>query len=923
MAEEIKLNEFDDLLAGLGRELEPEKDDFGAIDSVIDDKIAEDIPLSGEEKQSPPENNMVGDSDSFEGEWQEIEGYLKDFDTSFSADDAFLDLTTPSSDPGLDLMSTPEAISVPDVMPEPDGLPELGSMDNPERFEDDFLKELEGTEVSNNSLLTDSESIPKLDSEDNIPSLDMDEGLPEVDSADEEPLGDLEPTIDDGTALDDLLDGSGSSDESISELDDLFSEGSDGEMDALLNETPSNIAEGGLPSLNASEFEDTLQSTPEEYDDLFTEDVTAPNLDGQLAFSAMDNGVEDSDPLVFTDEDLQKIKRQIMFLTPKVQQLTRTAIVEQLLPEEQNNQLIRMLLSERPNYEIKKFFEENLNEDVEESEEDILDVVPRSLSKGSNSLTNVLPIIKVATLLVGSVALIVGVFLLLVKPRLDAKNAYNLGLNQIGQGKYILAEKNFYTGESLLGEDIDWYNKYGVAYRKRKEYGRAIKKFKDGLKFEKDHFGTMLNISETYMYAGDYSQARHNLKSILKSYPKNEDVLEKLGDLFIKLGDEKKEPKFYTEAYSYYKKIIDNNWESLPGQFKVMLSYIKRDMFKQTIIKLKHIKTISKKAVNVPVLTELGRYYQTKKMYYESKKVLKSVLLRDWEYHQAHFYMARYYRYQNDSKKALVHYKNAVKFSEENAKYHNELGETYLTFNDEKIPSAMKHFNLAIKYDSKYYKPYLNMGNIYFNKLSSPDLNLKNQQYRQALYYYQKVSDLAPANYANRKYFYNFGWLYYRNGQIKAALRKWSKIYEKNPFHPAVSFVMGNAFLHLKKDELARAEYEKVIDYYGQIKKQIPRVDPRMKRHQKVIKTLSNAYNNLGIAFEMKNQRTRNKFWEKKALLSFWRARALSELIGKTDYSYPYNNIRYVLHRDIKRGLAIAPELKSFSIPKTLYYEEQ
>jgi len=940
VAEDINLNELEDLISGLGRELEPEKDDFGAIDPIVDNS-AEDVLASSEDEQLPAVDdevieavdNSVADVEH-DAEWKEIEGFLEDFDHSFSDSssdsdsDDFLDLTTFAADPKEDIESDIEPIPevvpepdiepIPEVVPEPDiePIPEVvpepdidsSSMGGAEEFEDDFLKELEDTEIVEDTTASE-------------PDISVPDAMPVPDSGSDDFL----PSSD--SEIDDLVPDLGGSDNDELALDDLFSDSSDDNIDEignLLDETPEDAAPV-IPNLDSSEFEVDSSGDSQEFDDLFDDSSVDDGLGlaTSLDTSSVVSDIEDTGPLDLTDEDLNTIKRQIMFLTPKVQQLTRAAIVEQLLPDEQNNQLVRMLLAGKSSDEIKKFFEVTLNEDVDEPDDDLLDVVPQSLSSSPRAFSKALPILRVAVLLVGSVALIVGAFLLLVKPRIDAKKAYDLGLVQIRQGKYILAEKNFNSGESLLGKDLEWYNKYGIAYQKRKEYGRAIKKFRDGLKIKKNDFDTMLNISETYIYAGDYHQAKVNLKAILISYPNNANVLEKLGDLFIKFGDDKKDYKYYREAFGYYKKIIDDNWESLPGQFKVMLSYIKRDMYSETMTKLKHIRSIKKDAMNVPVLTELGRYYQTKKKFYESKKILKSVLMNDWEYHKAHFYLARYYRDQNDAKRALFHYKNAVKFYGESAKYHNELGETYLKFNDQKIPSAMRHFDLAIKYDAKFYKAYLNLGDLYFDKLSSADINLKNQQYKQALYYYQKVADLVPQNYVNRKYAYNFGWLYYRNGQVRKALQKWQRIYDKNPFHPAVSFVMGNAFLHLRKDELARTEYEKVIDYYSKIQKQIPRIDPGLKRHVRVIKRLSNAYNNLGIAFEMKKQRTKNSRWERKAILSFWKARALSEKINKVDYSYPLNNISCILHPNIKRGLSIAPELKSFSVPKTLYYEEQ
>lgn len=57
--------------------------------------------------------------------------------------------------------------------------------------------------------------------------------------------------------------------------------------------------------------------------------------------------------------------------------------------------------------------------------------------------------------------------------------------------------------------------------------------------------------------------------------------------------------------------------------------------------------------------------------------------------------------------------------------------------------------------------------------------------------------------------------------------------------------------------------------------------------------------------------------------MSFWKAREIADRLNRVGFEYPENNIRYILHRDVKRGMAIAPELGKGTIPKFLTYERQ
>ena len=830
-------------------------------------------------------------------------------------------------------------------------------------FGTDFAKELESTDLGD--LGDDAAASQDEDAADDLSAEEEDEAEEEDADVGADELGgdedmasfaeEMESFAEELEAMD-IPDAEAPAASGDFDLGDSFSDGSEqlpddfagadlggdsGGLDSLsgFGEAESGFAEPSEP-LSSPSFADVTGTSPslgggsfesQAFDDVdlgFGAGVAIPN-------DPKSGNDYSEDALELDDDDLQRIRKRMMIMTPRLRELVTRAISEDTIKPQSQNRLIRMLLNKAPLDEVRVFIENETGESAaEETVPGMEDPFggyipggdPARASSGVSALSNIWPMLRIGALAAAVVVFGLLLYLLLIRPGMTGSGLMQRGLVAINDMEYTDAENYFERGEAYLGQDIDWYRKYANAYRNRSEYGRAIRKIRDGLAFAPKDFDSLMFLGDTYIETKDFDAAQETFRQLEKHYPESLKIPEKLGDVYLAMGDAGRGTGYYEQARTEYQKILDKEWKNLDGQFKTLLAYVKMRKLPEAEEKYKQINRIKKNAMNAPILTEYAGLLQDNKKWYDSRTVLFEVLDKHWLHAPAQYRLGKYYRDQLDYGKAYTFLDNAVRIDGNNATYHNELGEVLLSSPRPDVPAAIQSFTLARELAPDYPAPYINLGHIYYDYLTpgdSGDLNLEERYYDQALENYISAVNLMPADFNDQKLFYNLGWLHYRKNRYEDSVTAWQRLYTENPFHPVVSFGMGNAWLHLGKDELAEAEYEKVIRYYQPIADRIPvsSIDYDIKRHRNVYGMLINSLNNRGVAWEMRHQRSNDPEWEKQALMSFWRARELADRLKKDAFEFPEVNIRYILHREYRRGLTIAPELGKGTIPKFLDHE--
>jgi len=956
---------------------EPSDDSSGGEESGAEEALSEDEMLIEEmlsELDSPSQGGDGGTSSDFMdlggsggGDYMDLGGGSPSAPAAQSQwDEAPAPAAQSQWDEAPEPVTAPEAPPEPEPEPEPepDYAPQWDEGPGPaeeaasepaeetpalDDFGSDFEQELEG--VGDLGALEETEA--PFGGDESVPDdfpIDSDEGvddemgsfLEELEAAEvSDEDASLDAPLDTPPAGDDFDLGGGFSE--LPEQEDSFSTDL-GDAPAAEDEAPADDF-GGDSQMESPFAADTFSSDFKD-EGSFDSAQSFDDLDlGFGAGAAVPTGGDEyaEEPIELNDEDLQRIRKRMMIMTPLLRELTSRAIAEDAISQKAQNRLIRMLLNKDPLDEVRVFLENETGESaaeemaMPEAEAFEGDFAPdRSSSRvpayGSggharDTLSNIWPMLRIGGLAVAVAGLGLLLYLLLIRPGMTGSDLMERGLASIGDEEYSEAEDYFKRGEAYLGKEIEWYRKYAGAYRAMREPGRAIRKIREGLGFAPRDFDSLMLLGDTYTDTKDFDAAQETFKQMERYFPDNLKVPEKMGDVYIAMGDDRKSDDYYELARVEYEKIIDKEWKNLDGQFKTLLAYTKMRNLDAANEKYAQIQRIDKKALNIPVLTEYAGLLQDDKKWYESRTILNAVLEKDWQYAPAHFRLSKYFREQLDFGRAVISLNNAVRLDKNNAVYHNEMGEVLLSSPHPDIPEAMQSFTLARELDPDFQQPYVNLGHIYYDLLTpgdSGDLNLEERNYEQALENYESALRRMPANFKDEKFFYNLGWLYYRKNRYEDAVTSWQRLYTENPFHPVVSFSMGNAWLHMGRDELAEAEYDKVVRYYETIASHISYIDPDLRRHKNVFGMLVNSYNNLGVAWEMRNQRLGDPELEKRALMSFWKARELADRLNKVGFEFPENNIRYILHRDYRnRELAIAPELGAATVPKFLDYEKQ
>ena len=494
---------------------------------------------------------------------------------------------------------------------------------------------------------------------------------------------------------------------------------------------------------------------------------------------------------------------------------------------------------------------------------------------------------------------------------LRAKAHFERGLSYFKVKDYPSAEQEFYQGRKvedwrLFGPDLTWYNIYASNYIANKELDRAKEKYIQALDYNPYDEETIYNFADYYkknVYPPKYEEAIKLYKRLLTKYPNKFDYLDKIGYTYIEWGDRVSDPvdknTFYNEANRIYEEFSDKNKKNTDSLFR-LLDIALRVSNKQRIdILFDTIDHINKRAVNINTLTELGKYYNNERELDRAKKVFDKMMPQRPQYDEAYYEYSRYLTMNFDFLRAIQAASNAVLLNSKNGKALNLLGELYIINNSipNNINQAIASLENAKNISPYYYKPYANLGHIYFyNSLNFAD---PEKALQKAFDYYKTSLFYIDKNTKDFLLFYNLGWLYYKYGDYSDAFEMFSKIYVDDPSNPILSFNMGSVYYKLNKLLLAKIEFDKAIEYYQAIANKISYINPELERHKEIYTQLAKAYNNRGVIFSSLARRNKSQEYEQLALLDFYRAKDNASKINKI-YAFAEYNIKYILNKNIR-----------------------
>ncbi|URA10173.1 periplasmic flagellar collar protein FlcA [Thermospira aquatica] len=542
-------------------------------------------------------------------------------------------------------------------------------------------------------------------------------------------------------------------------------------------------------------------------------------------------------------------------------------------------------------------------------------------------------------LLLISVALSALMWVGVIQPVLAGRE-YEKGLKAIEQKDYVFAEKKFQRGKEIGGFSVKWHNIYAQKYTEVKQWELARQKYEAVLQRKPLDRKTIINYAEfnKQLYPPRYDEAVSLYTRLYKRFPKDFAIVDALGQTYVEWADRTQDTfdrlERFKKANDLYGTYLMKKSKDVGAHFRLLDIAIR--VTNETLIDGRYqiIEKLNKKAVNFPILTRLAGYYIDKRRLSDAGKVLQKLIplikikIRESDgmyvldesmnkfsnqkpvYDETLYQFGRLQTLRLDFVRALWALSNAVGLNPSNAKAYNLMGEIYYTTDErpEAKRLAISLFETAQRLTPSYYKPYVNLGHLYYYN----DLGFKDEEsalfkalgyYKVAYQLYQmgQVDKLSP----DPKLFYNLSWLYYKYGNYEEALRVLSQIYVTDPLNPYYSYAIGNMYQKMGIGDLAEVNYMKAIDYFNDIVKRIKYINPDSTRHREVFTQLARAYNNLGVVYfsaARYNPKMAQEY-EAKALLYFYNAKNMANKINLL-YPEAEYNIKVVLNKGIRGRVA-------------------
>ncbi len=445
---------------------------------------------------------------------------------------------------------------------------------------------------------------------------------------------------------------------------------------------------------------------------------------------------------------------------------------------------------------------------------------------------------------------------------------------------------------------------------------------------------------------------------VLSTDPKNITALHGIGNAYFN-------QKQYLKAKRYYENILKLDPNSVVGLSGLLNLYIDRDAFEQVVTihsRLNNKKKLTE--IPSPLLAKLISYYLGKQktdtrnvridygmtsprfidekdnIYPAIQSVITALNKKDPNYPPLYIQTARFSKAQKNYKLMKRHLDKALSLEPNYFAALSMTGEYYFFMRDpvrafEYLRKAIKaHPNPPDFTDEDFYeeteklgRTYALMGNVFYyyfdrldrGKIRFGDLedDLREQQiegdidrmanYNIARSYYEAALEVGDEDrFESPELRYNLGRICYLNGEYKNALDQWLNLYDDFVSRPELMLALGNAFYHNGNYEASKGEYLKLISVFERDADNIKTPIPGEERFIRLYQSLSTAYNNLGVVYQVLKR-------EQKSNISYWKAIDYAKRID-VENEFARVNLARATRMDEEDNEAIMDENIPFSL---------
>jgi tetratricopeptide (TPR) repeat protein len=630
-------------------------------------------------------------------------------------------------------------------------------------------------------------------------------------------------------------------------------------------------------------------------------------------------------------EELELSDEDIVLITAKIKQLSvplaaqvRDVILEAALPADSMKGLLSLLIQDSPEQEIGRYVEWATGKKIVPMKRRPGLAPSAGRPRPLEALTeNLGPLVRVGGLFAAIIVILGAIYWIFIDKSLKADRHYREGIEEIRTGNFGEAERSFAQALARRPK-IGQFDRFGWEYMLAGNYDGAEKKFNDGiaqLDDPRSKFGQpSVRVANVKIWRdraflmtilGRYEEANKDYDTLVSLKPEVYEYRKLKGKNLVDWGKKDaavREAKF-KEAYDFFRDAHreKQNRKNPDPLFQMLAIAIERSDNKSVDVIRGVLKTRFPAAVDREVHPELARYLMGRGETREVWKILTSVIKRYPDDARPYFYLSSYFRIvdkKDEEESALNQAINKEKARDRGGKLlpweavdrrlisdsYNNIGEIYARTQIEgKYAEAVTYFKQAIQEDESNPKAYFNLAQAYFYGERNYALARRN---------YEKADSLQ---FRDNGLSYNLGLIYFFDGEFDNSLKRWFPLSQLDPENANVSFALGTLFIHMEKYQSALGELLRLADFYDRRIEEIGQLKPWHPRHKLLLRSGAAVYNNLGVSYQKLYETSKERNYQRDALVSLYRGGELADMIGAERGKIQFN-IQYILHPKVIRS---------------------
>ncbi len=600
------------------------------------------------------------------------------------------------------------------------------------------------------------------------------------------------------------------------------------------------------------------------------------------------------------DEDINIIIATLKSYPQWLSKEIKNLILNDALSQQELSTLIDLLVDAVSYKEISKYLNKTLNIEIRpENEADEKVYIP-------STFEILFPYFKWGVIGTFSTFLIISIIYFFLILPIKAKNLYDESYELLSRNNIEKSLSKFESAKS----HITYFNhdnkilRYGKQLLEMDYYKLAIQVGKTGKsRFPKDIRFPFL-LSDIYFEQGEEQKSISNLERL-----KEKNNFLKDYQLYIEIGRKYRKTENYIDAIKTYNEGLRHVGKSKEINIEKFIDILNLQNLKDSMRHYEYLKEEYEDFIDEGLFSRYIELLFNNNLDFDAKDVIDRVIEYNPSYAPSYYYYGLFHSKRDNKESALEYLKTAENLVNQNKEskdiihlVYNLTGEIYASYVNTEgdfihADKAVINFDKAIQAKENFAKPYYNRAKIYY--IYTEDFNKALQDFMKAEKY----------GFSNDFLNYSTGWINYNFENFDKSLMRFIKLNDKYTSNIRLKNAIGLNFIKLKKPDLAIGYLRSVVSYWENLKSRSSGLDLNIPEVRKIFLNLSAAYNNLGVAYQIKSEQNKNAKYSDTALKYFLKSKEefswLQDGSRQMQNSEAELNVNYLIRPDIARDLVL------------------